>query len=157
MMATHPQGEPVQVRRLLTPALIPAAFLLGTFVNTGFTQQGANPAVVEVSCMKVDPLKNDEYLKLEHDVWKPMHQERIKRGFMRSWTLYEVRYPAGSQRECDYHTVNVYNSLADIDRPLTDIVAKVHPKTPIADLARRTITGRDMTRGELWYEVDRAQ
>jgi hypothetical protein len=148
----------VQVRRLLIPALIPTAFLLGTLVNTGFTQQAAaNPAVVEVSCMKVDPLKEEEYLRLEHDIWKPMHQERIKRGHMRSWTLYEVRYPVGSQRECDYHTVNVYGSLADIDRPLADVVAKVHPNTPIADLARRTITSRDMVHGELWYEVERAQ
>ena len=138
--------------------MIPTAFLLGTLVNTGFTQQAAaNPGVVEVSCMKVDPLKDEDYLKLEHDIWKPMHQERIKRGFMRSWALYEVRYPIGSERECDYHTVNVYNSLADIDRPLADIVAKVHPNRPIAELGRQTVNSRDLRRGELWYEVDRAQ
>ena len=148
----------MQIRHLAVPALIPTAFLLGTFVNTGFTQQAAaNPVVVEVSCMKVDPLKEDEYLKLEHDIWKPMHQERIKQGHMRSWTLYEVRYPAGSHRECDYRTLNTYSSLADMDRSIADVVAKVHPNMPTADLVRRTYAARDLTRGELWYQVDQTQ
>jgi hypothetical protein len=148
----------MQVRHLAVPALIPTAFLLGTFVNTGFTQQAVtNPVVVEVGCMKVDPVKNDEYLKLEHDIWKPMHQERIRQGHMRSWTLYGVRYPAGSQRECDYRTVNAYNSMADMDRSIADVVAKVHPNIPIAELVRRTVSGRDMAHGELWYQVDQAQ
>ncbi len=148
----------MQVRHLALPALIPTAFLLGTFVNTGFTQQAVtNPVVVEVGCMKVDPLKNDEYLKLEHDIWKPMHQERIRQGHMRSWTLYEVRYPAGSKRECDYRTLNTYNSYSDTERPIADIAAKVHPNIPLAELGRRTVSGRDFARGELWYQVDQAQ
>ncbi len=148
----------MQIRRLVVPALIPTAFLLGTFVNTGFTQQAtANPTIVEVACMKVDPLKDEEYLKLEHDLWRPVHQERIKQGRMRSWTMYEVRYPAGSQRECDYRVVNTYNSLADIDRPIADIFAKVHPSIPIAEVGRRTISARDLARGELWYQVDQTQ
>jgi len=148
----------MQVRHLALPALIPTAFLLGTFVNTGFTQQAVtNPVVAEVGCMKVDPLKNDEYLKLEHDIWKPMHQERIKQGHMRSWTLYEVRYPAGSKRECDYRTLNTYNSYSDTERSIADIAAKVHPSIPIAELARRTESGRNFVEGELWYQVDQAQ
>ena len=147
----------MQVRRLLIPALIPTAFLLGTLVNTGFTQQAANPVIVEVGCMKVDPLKEDEYLKLEHDIWRPMHQERIRQGHMRSWTLYAVRYPAGSHRECDYRTVNAYNSVADVDRSIEDIATKVHPKISLAELGRRTVSGREFVTGELWYEVEHAQ
>jgi hypothetical protein len=148
----------VQIRQLVVPALVPTAFLLGTLVNTGFTQQAApTPAVVEVSCMKVDPLKVDDYLKMEHDLWKPVHQERIKQGYMRSWALYEVRYPAGSQRECDYRTVNTYNTLTDIDRPIAPVFTKVHPGVSIPDVVRRTIAGRDMRQAELWYQVDQSQ
>ena len=124
----------MRIRHLAVPALIPTAFLLGTLVNTGFTQQAANPSVVEVGCMKIDPLKEEEYLKMEHDLWRPVHQERIKQGHMRSWTLYAVRFPSGSQRECDYRTVNVYSSLADMDRSIEDVFKKVHPSVPIAEL-----------------------
>jgi hypothetical protein len=144
----------VQIRRLAVPALIPTAFLLGTLVNTGFTQQAANPAVVEVGCMKIDPLKEEEYLKLEHDLWRPVHQERIKQGHMRSWTLYSVRFPSGSKNECDYRTVNVYNSLADMERPIGEVFTKVHPNVPLAEVGRRTVTARDFRTGELWYQVD---
>lgn len=148
----------MHIRRLMVPALIPTAFLLGTFVNTGFTQQAAaTPPIVEVACMKVDPLKDEEYLKLEHDLWRPVHQERIKQGRMRSWKVYVVRYPTGSQRECDYRVVNTYNSLADIDRPIADVFAKIHPSVPIAEVGRRTVSARDLTRGELWYQVDQTQ
>jgi len=148
----------VQIRQLVVPALIPTAFLLGTLVNTGFTQQAApSPAVVEVSCMKVDPLKEEDYLKMEHDLWKPVHQERIKQGYMRSWVLYAVRYPAGSQRECDYRTVNTYNTLTDIDRPIAPVFTKVHPGVSISDVVRRTVAGRDMRQAELWYQVDQSQ
>jgi hypothetical protein len=144
----------VQIRRLAVPALIPTAFLLGTLVNTGFTQQAANPAVVEVGCMKIDPLKEEEYLKLEHDLWRPVHQERIKQGHMRSWTLYSVRFPSGSKNECDYRTVNVYNSLADMERPIGEVFTKVHPNVPLAEVGRRTVTARDFRTGEVWYQVD---
>lgn len=147
----------MQIRHLAVPALIPTAFLLGTLVNTGFTQQATTPVVVEVGCMKVDPLKNDEYLKLEHDIWRPMHQERIRKGHMRSWTLYGVRYPSGSHRECDYRTLNTYSSLADMDRSIEDVAAKVHPTLSLAELGRRTVSGRDFVHGELWYQVDQAQ
>ena len=144
----------MRIRHLAVPALIPTAFLLGTLVNTGFTQQAASPTVVEVGCMKIDPLKEEEYLKMEHDLWRPVHQERIKQGHMRSWTLYAVRFPSGSQRECDYRTVNVYGSLADMDRSIDDVFTKVHPKIPLAEVGRRTVTARDFRTGELWYQVD---
>ena len=144
----------MQIRRLAVPALIPTAFLLGTLVNTGFTQQAANPAVVEVGCMKIDPLKEEEYLKMEHDLWRPVHQERIKQGHMRSWTLYSVRFPSGSKNECDYRTVNVYNSLADMERPIGEVFTKVHPNVPLAEVGRRTVTARDFRTGEVWYQVD---
>ena len=148
----------MQIRRLAIPALVPTAFLLGTLVNTGFTQQStASPVVVEVAYMKVDPTKDAEYLKMEHDIWRPMHQERIKQGHMRSWTVYGVRYPNGTKSEYDYAVVNTYNSLADVDRPLADIASKIHPNIPIAELARRTYAARDLVRGELWYQVDQAQ
>ena len=148
----------MQIRRIAIPALIPTAFLLGTLVNTGFTQQGpSNPLVVQVAYMKVDPLKDEEYRRLEREIWKPMHQENIRQGHMRSWTVYAVRFPIGTKREYDYAVVNNYNSLADIDRPLADIASKVHPNMPLAELGRRTFSARDLVRGELWYQIDQAQ
>jgi hypothetical protein len=148
----------VQIRRLLVPALIPAAFLLGTTVNTGIARQAQpDPTVVQVAFMKVDPARNAEYLALERDIFRPIFQERIKQGMSRSWTVYSVRFPTGTKREYDYAVVNTYNSLADLDRSTIEVAAKVHPNIPQADLVRRTLAARDLVRGEVWYKVAEAK
>jgi hypothetical protein len=146
-------------RRLLVPALVPAAFLAGTFVSTGHTQQvQPAPTVVEVNYMKVEPAKEADYLRLERETWKPIHQERIRRGALRSWTLYQVRYPHGTGTEYDYVTVNTYNSIVDADRQqLAELVAKVHPNVPLQDLVNRTYGGRQLVRGEVWYRIDHVE
>jgi L-rhamnose mutarotase len=149
----------MQLRRLAVPALVPTAFLLGTFVNTGFTQQGAmpDPVVVSVAFMKVDPAKDEEYRRLEREIWRPIHQERIRQGLMRSWTVYAVRFPSGSKRDYDYAIVNTHKSVADMERSIMDVVQKVHPNTPWAELVRRTVAARDQVRGEMWYQIDHIQ
>ena len=149
----------MQIRRLFVPALIPAAFLLGTTVNTGIARQQTQPdaTFVQVAFMKVAPGKSAEYLAMERDIFKPVFQERIKQGISRSWTVYSVRFPAGTKREYDYAVVNTYNSLADVDRSNVDVAAKVHPNISADELTRRTLATRDLVRGELWYKVAEAR
>lgn len=148
----------MQLRRLVLPALVPTAFLLGTLVNTGFTQQAApDPLVVSVAFMKVDPAKHDEYRRLERELWRPMHQERIRQGQMRSWTVYAVRFPSGSKRDYDYAVVNTYKSVADMERSIVDVVPKVHPNLSVDELSRRTGAARELVRGEMWYQIDHVQ
>lgn len=148
----------MQLRRLAVPALVPTAFLLGTFVNTGITQQAApDPLVVSVAFMKVDPAKDEEYRRLEREIWRPMHQERIRQGLMRSWTVYAVRFPSGTKREYDYALVNTYKSVADMERSIVDVIPKIHPNIPVAELSRRTFDARELVRGEMWYQIDHIQ
>jgi len=145
----------VQIRRLLVPALIPAAFLLGTTVNTGIARQQPqlDAPVVQIAFMKVAAGRGAEYLALERDLFRPIFQERVRQGISRSWTVYSVRFPIGSKREYDYVTVNTYNSLADLERSSAEIAAKVHPSISAEELTRRTIAARDLVRGEVWYKV----
>ncbi|MEX2111265.1 MAG: hypothetical protein WD802_11710 [Gemmatimonadaceae bacterium] len=149
----------MQLRRLALPALIPTAFLIGTFVNTGFTQQQTtpDPLVVSVAFMKVDPTKHEEYRRLEREIWRPMHQERIKQGQMRSWTVYSVRFPSGTKREYDYAVVNTYKSVADMERSVADLIPRLHPNIPAAEVSRRTAAARELVRGEMWYQIDHIQ
>ncbi len=149
----------MQLRRLVLPALIPTAFLIGTFVSTGFTQQqpAPDPLVVSVAFMKVDPTKHEEYRRLEREIWRPMHQERIRQGQMRSWTVYAVRFPSGTKRDYDYAVVNTYNSVADMERSIVDLIPKIHPNVSVAEISRRTGAARELVRGEMWYQIDHIQ
>jgi len=54
-------------------------------------------------------------------------------------------------------TVNEYNSLADADRPLDDVFAKVHPTVPLQEIGRRTIGARQLVRGEVWYRLEHVE
>jgi len=148
----------MNLRRLLIPALVPTAFVAGTVVSAAFTQQGQPaPIVTEIDFMKVAPDKEDDYLRLERELWKPVHRERIRTGKLRSWTLYAVRFPFGTEQTYDYVTVNEYNSLADADRPLDDVFAKVHPTVPLQEIGRRTIGARQLVRGEVWYRLEHVE
>lgn len=148
----------MQLRRLVVPALVPTAFLLGTLVNTGFTQQAMpEPLVVSVAFMKVAPDAHEEYRRLEREVWRPIHQERIRQGLMRSWTVYAVRFPSGTRREYDYAIINTHKSVADMERSIEGIVSKVHPNVPVAELFRRTGAAREQVRGEMWYQIEHIQ
>jgi len=149
----------VQIRRLLVPALIPAAFLLGTTVNTGIARQQPqlDAPVVQIAFMKVAAGRGAEYLALERDLFRPIFQERVRQGISRSWTVYSVRFPAGSKREYDYAVVNTYNTLADVERSSAEIAAKIHPNISSEELTRRTLAARDLVRGEVWYKVAEAK
>src|SRR6185295_2351325 len=134
------------------------AFLAGSLSSAAFTQaqQPQRPSVYLVNFMKANPAKVEEYLKLERETWKPVHQERIRAGQMRSWALYGVQYPYGTSLGYDFVTIDTYASLADAERDISALFAKVHPSTPLADIGSRTEAARSLVRGEVWSRIDSA-
>ncbi len=134
------------------------AFLAGSLSSAAFTQaqQPQRPSVYLVNFMKANPAKVEEYLKLERETWKPVHQERIRAGQMRSWALYNVQYPYGTALEYDFVTVDTYLSLADAERDITAVFAKVHPSASLSDIGSRTEAARSLVRGEVWSRIDSA-
>ena len=134
------------------------AFLAGSLSSALSTQaqQPQRPSVYVVNFMKANPAKVQEYLKLEQETWKPVHQERIRAGQMRSWALYNVQYPYGTSLEYDFVTIDTYASLADAERDISAIFAKVHPSAPLSDIGSRTEATRSLVRGEVWSRIDSA-
>ena len=134
------------------------AFLAGSLSSAASTQaqQPQRPSVYVVNFMKANPAKVEEYLKLERETWKPVHQERVRAGQMRSWALYNVQYPYGTSLEYDFVTIDTYASLADAERDINPVFAKVHPSAPLSDIGSRTEAARSLVRGEVWSRIDSA-
>jgi hypothetical protein len=107
--------------------------------------------------MKVEPGKAGEYLSMERDLWKPVHQDRIRSGHMTSWSLYQVDYPYGTDAPYNYVTVNVFSSLQDLERDVAADFGKVHPKIKISEVFSRTMGARQLARGELWRRIDHVE
>jgi len=146
-----------------------SAFVLGTLVGTGGAQRAAamqaaaqpkSPKYMQIDYMKVEPGKNNDYVHMEQDLWKPLHQQRVKNGQVRSWALYGLRFPYGTDEKYDYVTVETYDRFAQLEDPYADvgqILTKLRPNTKVEDFARQTQTNRKLVRSEVWELVDEAQ
>ncbi len=135
--------------------VIAASYLAGTLASPALTQSKP-PQYVIVGYMKVEPDKEQQYLDLEQ-LWKPVHQELIKAGKKKSWSLYGVNY-AGTGEEYNYLTVNVYDKYGELENPYpSEFFGKAHPKMELSEIVSRTIDARKLVRSELWTLIDQAQ
>ena len=95
------------------------------------------------------------YETVERDLWKPIHQDRVKSGAMLNWSLYGLVLPGGTSYPYDYATVDGVGSLTAITNMYSDdLFKRVHPNITVTDLGNRTAAGRDLVRQELWVLVD---
>lgn len=105
--------------------------------------------------LKIDYLKAKgpditNYLELEKELWKSIHQERLERGIIKSWNLYGV-VAAEPNANYNYIVVNLFDEFGKIDYyDLDDIITAVHPEMNIDDFMRQTRSSREVVRTEIW-------
>jgi hypothetical protein len=124
---------------------------------TAFAQPATPPKYVQIDYMKVEPGRGEQYVKLEQEIFKPIHQDRISKGTIESWAVYSVRYPAGANREYDFVTATVFPNFAAMEVPYkgTD-PAKIHPNITSQEIAERVAAARKLIRSDVLYIIDRA-
>lgn len=83
--------------------------------------QEAPPVYVQLDYMRVAEGAAAEYVALERDVFRPVHEERRRRGDLHGWSLYDMVL-AEPGAPYDFVTVNVYTDPTQIDR--TDRASK---------------------------------
>ncbi|MGI9174130.1 MAG: hypothetical protein ACR2GR_02265 [Rhodothermales bacterium] len=124
---------------------------------TAHAQETSAPLYLRLDYMDVEPAGEGAYVELERQVWKPVHEALIEAGILTGWNLYAVRLPGGTENGYNYVTVNVYDSLTDLENPYPeDVLTRVHADTALAGLAARTYAARDLVRSELWVLLDQA-
>ncbi len=126
--------------------------LLVFLVSSNVYAQDNGPTYFQLAYMKVKPGKYSDYLKLETEIWKPIHQERIKQGKATGWYLYQVMYPSGTNAEYDYVIVNSgsdWNSIEHMWDGTMDIAKKVLTKDQLLQIDKTEQT-RDLVKSELW-------
>ncbi len=147
-------------KHLIFAIVVAVSFLAGAVIPTALTQSGSSSSYVLVNYMKVDPAKESAYVQMEREVWKPIHQQRVKEGKMQSWALYAVRFPGGDNKEYTYLTVETYKSIQDAEGSLDDsaamasILKKVHPNKTLDQLFAQALSNRSLVRGEVLKRID---
>lgn len=84
------------------------SFLLIFIVLSLSAQQDRPITYAVVNYMKVTPEDEIKYVKLEKEVYKKLHKERIKKGQLFGWYLFQVLSPRGDEATYNYATVDMY-------------------------------------------------
>jgi hypothetical protein len=112
---------------------------------------GTSGDVLTYAHMKVPMGGAADYVKLETEVWKPMHEAAIAEGNLNAWGLLRRVLTGGSTSPYDYIALNLYENMAQMMGPgiTPEIVAAVHPDTKWSEITKMTATARD----GVWYET----
>jgi hypothetical protein len=112
---------------------------------------GTTGDVLTYAHMKVPMGGDADYVKLENEVWKPMHEAAIAEGNLNAWGLLRRVLTGGSASPYDYIALNVYESMEQMMGPgiTPEILAAVHPDTEWSEIADMTTAARD----GVWYET----
>jgi hypothetical protein len=94
--------------------------------------------------MKVSQGGGPNYVTLEREIWKPIHQELLKQGKITGWYLYRVQY-TGTGDEFNYAVVTQYNGSDGLEgMNYGEIIQKVHPSIPVNLIFEQTMNSRDL-------------
>src|SRR6478752_5600804 len=108
------------VRQLIGAVVV--SFSIGALVVPVATQGGqANQAPVPanqprfmmVEFMKVAPGKENDWMKLERETWKPMHEMRVKDGNILSWAALAQVMPGDESNGPVVATVTTFRGWPD--------------------------------------------
>jgi hypothetical protein len=132
------------------------SFLAGTLVGLPHAKaqasgQSQKRLYYQVGYMKTRP-GHDAY-KFEHELWGPIHRERLKNGNITSWAVMEPMF--GGALNYDYVTVTGFHSLKDLeDEDMQAVANKVWGKEKIQAAMKQTDDTRDMLGSEIYRVVD---
>lgn len=102
--------------------------------------------------MEVAPDKNPDYLMLEDEVAKPIHNARIEEDIMSGWEVYSLITPGGVEYGYNFATGNFYEQLAHIEYGFTNEIINqaIGTNANIPELFATIYETRDMVKVELW-------
>ncbi len=111
---------------------------------------------VKVNYMDVKPGKADEYVKMESDLWKPVHAAQLKKGALNDWLLVERIMPGGSDFGPGFITVDGFADWAQIEKNNREMFASAESVYPGEDLEKKLGGINDLrtyARAEMWELV----
>lgn len=112
----------------------------------------SNPSkYAQVDFMKATSGKESDYVKMEKDIYKPMHTEMVKQGKKDDWGFYALEMPYSSVGAYDYLTANFFTSLNQSNGVnYSETFKKVFPKMDMTAVWTQTNNVRKIVRSEIW-------
>lgn len=112
---------------------------------------------ITVAYMKVPPGGGSDYLRMEREIFKPVHALRVADGRIKNWAVNQLMMPGGMGGEYDWCVVTVRDQLGALfDNIPQEIFERAHPGIH-GSIFKPAIEVRDMVRVELWQLVDQVR
>lgn len=140
------------LRALLLSLALSAAFLAGTMVPAAETQSSRH--FLRIDYMKIPDGQALRYRRLETELWKPVHQLRVDKGYITSWRLYGHHFPGG-ESDYQYVTVTEFPSLQAMDElHYPELFQEAHGQDYDTEISQQTVASRTLTHTDLWALID---
>ncbi len=99
---------------------------------------------------------HDKHVKVETDIWKPIHAARVKDGKMKGWRLLQMQMPFGADMPYQDASVDLYTDMKQYLAAWDpQYFAKVHPGKDMTALMKQTNEACTLLRGEVRMVIDR--
>jgi len=72
------------------------------------------PRFAYVTFVKIDQGKDEEYLALEREIWKPANESLIKSGIQTTYSVYRQLYPGGYTNAYNYVTISGFADMRKV-------------------------------------------
>ena len=150
------------IRQLIAAVVV--SFCVGALVAPVATQEGQasqapaagdQPKFIVVEFMKVAPGKINDWVTLERETWKPIHQQRVKEGAIVSWASIAQVIPGDETNGPLAAAVTTFRGWPDPTKDNYEaLIKKVHPKTQPGTIFTQAEDARKIVRQEIWQVID---
>jgi hypothetical protein len=169
-LANYYEGQymPDNWSNMLTPdefELVMNANEIRTLVKTEVWSNTDRVVAEDVSSAKISVFNyfdfpatgsHDKHVKVETDIWKPIHAARVKDGTMKGWRMLQMQMPFGADMPYQDATVDLYADMTQYLAAWFDkYFAKVHPGKDMNALMKQTNEACTLLRGEVRMVIDR--
>ncbi len=125
--------------------------------SAGLNPQPLPPYAV-IAFHKPDSGKGAETVELVRKYMKPVHQERVNRGILKSWMYFNVTFPGGASREYNHIGLSFFDKFEHLETQYPEgLFSKVHPNTTSADIVAQLNAVRKLTRSEVLTLLEQVQ
>jgi hypothetical protein len=128
--------------------------------NDTIPKSTVNPSrYMTMDYMDVAPGKGLDYLMLEDEIARPIHEQRIDNEKMAGWEVYSLILPSGTEYGYNYATGNYFDKLEYIEYGFTtEIIQQTMGRnSDIPELFNTIYSTRDLVKVELWELVTHAK
>jgi hypothetical protein len=131
----------------ILPKLIFVLLIFFGILSESYAQE--ETTYTTVSLMKVKQGNEGNYISIEREFWKPIHQELVAEGKILGWYLYRIQF-TGTGDEYNFVTVTHYRGSENLGGGYSnELFEKIHPNVPLNVILERTQSSRDLVSSRL--------